>query len=63
MTYKTKSLIYFSCFVIASIIYYQVEQQDKFKDDFNSKTYVEAEFQDAADDLGDPEKEQEKENK
>ncbi|WP_108422776.1 hypothetical protein [Flagellimonas amoyensis] len=49
MTYKTKSLIYFSCFVIASIIYYEVEQQDRFQDDFNSKTYVEAEFHDAED--------------
>ncbi|KAB5489527.1 MULTISPECIES: hypothetical protein [Flagellimonas] len=49
MTYKTKSLIYFSCFVIASIIYYEVEQQDKFQDNLNSKTYVEAEFHDAKD--------------
>lgn len=62
MTYKTKSLIYFSCFVIASIIYYEVEQQDRFQDDFNSKTYVEAEFQDA-EDLEDPKKDLEEENR
>ncbi|MDC6384901.1 hypothetical protein D2V93_15040 [Flagellimonas taeanensis] len=62
MTYKTKSLIYFSCFVIASIIYYEVEQQDQFQDNLNSKTYVEAEFQDA-EDLEDPKKDLEEENK
>lgn len=62
MTYKTKSLIYFSCFVIASIIYYEVEQQDRFQDNLNSKTYVEAEFQDA-EDLEDPKKDLEEENK
>ncbi|WP_318345238.1 hypothetical protein [Flagellimonas baculiformis] len=62
MTYKTKSLIYFSCFVIASIIYYEVEQQDRFQDNLNSKTYVEAEFQDA-EDLEDPKKDLEEENR
>ena len=62
MTYKTKSLIYFSCFVIASIIYYEVEQQDRFQDNLNSKTYVEAEFQDA-EDLENPKKDLEEENK
>lgn len=53
MTQKTKSLIYFSCFVLASIFYYQVEQQDKFQEQFQSKTFVEADFQDA-DDLEEP---------
>lgn len=62
MTYKTKSLIYFSCFVIASIIYYEVEQQDRFQDNLNSKTYVEAEFQDA-EDLENPKKDLEEENR
>lgn len=62
MTYKTKSLIYFSCFVIASIIYYEVEQQDRFQDNLNSKTYVEAEFQDAKD-LENAKKDLEEENR
>ena len=47
MNYKTKSLIYFSCFVAASTSYYLIEQHDKFKDDLNSKTYVETHFEDA----------------
>lgn len=46
MTYKTKSLIYFSCFVVASLVYYQIEQQDEFQEQMNSETFVEAEFQD-----------------
>lgn len=62
MTYKTKSLIYFSCFVIASIVYYEVEQQDKFQDNLDSKNYVEAEFHDA-EDLEDPKKDLEEEKK
>lgn len=47
MTYKFKSLIYFSCFVIASVIYYVVEQHDDFEAQLNSKSYVEIEYQDA----------------
>lgn len=46
MTYKTKSLIYFSCFVVASLMYYQIEQQDEFQEHMDSETFVEAEFQD-----------------
>ncbi len=53
MTQKTKSLIYFSCFVLASFFYYQMEQQDKFQEQFQSKTYAETDFQDA-DDLEEP---------
>jgi hypothetical protein len=47
MTYKAKSLIYFSCFVIASFIYYGVEQQDKFQENISSETIVETQFQDS----------------
>ncbi|WP_090291481.1 hypothetical protein [Flagellimonas zhangzhouensis] len=53
MNQKTKSLIYFSCFVLASFFYYIMEQQDEFQEQFQSKTYVEADFQDA-DDLEEP---------
>ncbi|MAU17569.1 MAG: hypothetical protein CMH46_18740 [Muricauda sp.] len=49
MTYKTKSLIYFICFVAASTLYYVVEQHDKFEDHLSSDTYVETHFQDADD--------------
>ena len=49
MTYKTKSLIYFSCFVLASLIYYEVEQQDNFQEHISSETVVETQFQDAND--------------
>ncbi|WP_420604129.1 hypothetical protein [Flagellimonas sp.] len=46
MTYKIKSLIYFSCFVIASIIYYGIEQEEKFQNQVNSSTVVETDFED-----------------
>ena len=49
MSYKIKSLLYFSCFVIASMIYYVAEQHDNFQNQFNSKNFVEAEYQDAQD--------------
>jgi len=49
MSYKIKSLLYFSCFVIASMVYYVAEQHDNFQDQFNSKTFVEVEYQDAQD--------------
>lgn len=49
MTYKTKSLIYFSCFVAASSLYYVVDQHDEFQDQINSETYVETQFEDADD--------------
>jgi len=47
MSYKIKSLLYFSCFVIASMIYYVAEQHDNFQEQFNAKTFVEVEYQDA----------------
>ena len=46
MTYKIKSLIYFSCFLAASLIYYVVEKQDEFQNQLDSGTYVEADFED-----------------
>lgn len=46
MTYKAKSLIFFSCFVISSLVYYQIEQQDKFQEQIGSETFVETQFQD-----------------
>lgn len=49
MTHKIKSLIYFSCFVLASFGYYLVEQHDKFQEQIQSKSYVEADFHDAKD--------------
>lgn len=49
MTYKFKSLVYFSCFVIASVIYYVVEQHDNFQNQLNSKNYAEVEYLDTED--------------
>ncbi|MBA4747015.1 MAG: hypothetical protein H2058_17380 [Muricauda sp.] len=49
MNYKTKSLIYFSCFVAAATLYYVMDQRDDFQDQLNSKTYVETHFEDADD--------------
>ncbi|MEY8782033.1 hypothetical protein AB9K32_16485 [Allomuricauda sp. XS_ASV26] len=49
MTYKTKSLVYFICFVAASALYYLVEQNDKFQETITSETYAETNFQDTGD--------------
>ncbi|NAY92234.1 hypothetical protein GTQ34_09910 [Muricauda sp. JGD-17] len=46
MTYKIKSLLYFSCFLAASFIYYAIEKHDEFQNQLESKTYVEADFED-----------------
>lgn len=47
MTYKIKSLIYLSCFVVAAVIYNSVEREDNFQNQLHSKTVVETEFEDA----------------
>ncbi len=46
MTYKAKSLIFFSCFVISSLVYYHMEQQDEFQKQIGSETFVETQFHD-----------------
>lgn len=46
MTYKFKSLIYFCFFLIASTIYYGVEQYDKFQEHLRTKELVENTFED-----------------
>lgn len=58
MTYKIKSLIYFSCFVLASLIYYVVDQHDEFQEQMANKSYVEANFHDA-NSLEEPKEDQE----
>ncbi|SNY92211.1 hypothetical protein [Flagellimonas pacifica] len=52
MTYKIKSLIYLSCFVITATIYYGIEQEDEFKNQVNSPKVAETDFEDT-DDLED----------
>lgn len=47
MTYKIKSLIYLSCFVVAALIYNNVEREDEFQNQLHSKTVVETEFEDS----------------
>ena len=56
MNYKTKSLIYFSCFVAASVSYYLLEQHDEFQNQLNSQNYVETHFEDADEYTDDSEK-------
>lgn len=63
MNYKTKSLIYFSCFVAASAFYYLVEEHNEFENHMNTKTYVETHFEDADDYTDDSEKKLEEELK
>ena len=46
MTYKANSLILFSCFVISSLVYDQIEQQDEFQEQIGSETFVETQFHD-----------------
>ncbi|WP_228236109.1 hypothetical protein [Allomuricauda sp. M10] len=46
MTYKIKSLLYFCCFMLASLAYYMVDQHDQFKEQIVDKSYVEADFHD-----------------
>lgn len=60
MTYKFKSLIYFSCFVLASLGYYLVEQHDEFQKQLQSKSYVEADLH-SADEIDQPQDELEEE--
>lgn len=47
MTYKIKSLIYLSCFVVAAFIYNGIQQEDEFQTQLNSEEFVEADFEDA----------------
>ncbi|MEO9512671.1 MAG: hypothetical protein ABJN84_13355 [Flavobacteriaceae bacterium] len=47
MTYKIKSLIYLSCFVVAAFIYDGIEQEDKFQNQILSEEFVETEFDDS----------------
>lgn len=46
MTYKIKSLLYFCSFLIASTIYYGIEQYDKFQEQVQSQEVAETEFAD-----------------
>ena len=45
-TYKIKSLIYFCCFLVASLVYYQIEQDDQFQEQLISSEVVETDMQD-----------------
>lgn len=47
--YKIRSLLFFSCFVIAAIAYYNFEQQEKFEDKFTPSEMVDLEASDAED--------------
>ncbi len=46
MTYKIKSLLYFCSFLVASTIYYGVEQYDKFQEQMQSQEVAESKFAD-----------------
>lgn len=63
MNYKTKSLIYFSCFVAAATSYYLIEQHNEFQNQINSQNYVETHFEDTDEFADDSEKNLEEELK
>ncbi|TXN38371.1 hypothetical protein FVB32_08770 [Flagellimonas hymeniacidonis] len=46
MTYKIKSLIYFSCFLIAAFAYNVVEQREEFQNKMQSQEVSKTEFED-----------------
>lgn len=46
MTYRIKSLIYFSCFAISAFLYYGIEQEDEFQNQVSNKEFAEIEFMD-----------------
>ncbi len=46
MTYKTKSLLYFLCFLAASTGYYLIEQHQDFSTQLQSSEVAETHFED-----------------
>lgn len=49
-TYKIKSLVYFSGFLLASILYYGIEQKQAFDEQLRLNQMVELEVQELEDD-------------
>lgn len=48
MTYKTKSLVYFFCFVLAATAYHITDQYQKFQEHISSKEIANTTFEEAA---------------
>ncbi|UII74836.1 hypothetical protein LV716_11225 [Flagellimonas sp. HMM57] len=46
MTYRIKSLIYLSCFIIVAILYYDMEQEEAFQDKISTEQMAGNEFED-----------------
>ena len=44
--YKVKSLIYLGCFIVAAVVYYQIEQDQKFQNSFLASQTAQLEAQD-----------------
>ncbi|TAI48141.1 hypothetical protein [Flagellimonas allohymeniacidonis] len=49
MTYKTKSLIYFFCFVFAATAYHVLEQYEAYKQQFPSQELAETSYAEDSD--------------
>ncbi|WP_343487890.1 hypothetical protein [Allomuricauda sp. d1] len=45
-TYKIRSLFYFGAFMLASLLYYSIEQQAAFEEQFQSEELVDAASED-----------------
>ncbi|UOY05082.1 hypothetical protein L0P88_14095 [Muricauda sp. SCSIO 64092] len=44
--YKVKSLIYLGCFIVAAVVYYHIEQDQKFQNSFLASQTAQLEAQD-----------------
>jgi hypothetical protein len=44
--YKIKSLLYLSCFIIAAVVYYQIEQDENFQNSILSGRTADLEAED-----------------
>ncbi|BFP41789.1 hypothetical protein FGF1_26340 [Flavobacteriaceae bacterium GF1] len=44
--YKVKSLIYLGCFIVAAVVYYQIEQDQKFQNSILASQTAQLEAQD-----------------
>ncbi|MEM7485757.1 MAG: hypothetical protein AAF348_11170 [Bacteroidota bacterium] len=46
MTYRIKSLIYLSCFILVAILYYDMEQKEAFQDEISTEQLAGNDFGD-----------------
>lgn len=51
--YKIRSLIYLSCFIVAAVVYYQIEQDEKLQNSQLSPQTAELQIEDESGEHGD----------